>query len=311
MNPTIDDVALAFDLVNVKGKLIKIDRTGVVLAQGGHFQGIQRVSRVQRSPHERFESPLLVITSSSDSEGYFVPCTMAPDGLTGTAHPRVTMATTPLTHAGGCQAVGHFLVAGLEDFNNRNSSEIQLWDLSGTPTQPLVKINRKGPQDVSTAGAVGLTSLGSGAVLAVATWNAGTVDFYKSVGDPFGGSQLVFQTTWVPNQADKSDWVDQNWGQYQNINLITQSDGQVFMVGFNRGGGDDWMDLFSVDLTGGKRAFRKLAKRHMYCTDGCTFDAGAGIVITSSKAFDVLAVNPKSGDWKTGTTIIANHFQGG
>jgi hypothetical protein len=46
----------------------------------------------------------------------------------------------------------------------------------------------------------------------------------------------------------------------------------------------------------------------MYCSDGCTFDAGAGIFIASENEFDVYAVNPSSGDHNTGTTIHVNYF---
>jgi len=50
------------------------------------------------------------------------------------------------------------------------------------------------------------------------------------------------------------------------------------MVAFDLGGGSDWMDLFQVNLKGERRsALKKLAKKHMYCTKGCTFNAGSGI----------------------------------
>jgi hypothetical protein len=75
---------------------------------------------------------------------------------------------------------------------------------------------------------------------------------------------------------------------------------------------EDWMDLFSVDLTvdpqNPRSALNKRAKKHMICTDGCSFRAGAGIFIHSTQGFDVLAVNGKSGDHATGTTIHVNHL---
>ena len=43
MNPVLNDVPGAFAQVPVHPRTIAIDRRGVVLPQGGHFQGIQRL----------------------------------------------------------------------------------------------------------------------------------------------------------------------------------------------------------------------------------------------------------------------------
>ena len=90
---------------------------------------------------------------------------------------------------------------------------------------------------------------------------------------------------------------------------LTQRDGNVFLVGFNRSGSDDWMDLFAVDVDAPSPAMlKKIAKKHMFCTNGCTFRHGAGIYAASPTHFEVYAVNGDSGDHVTGTTIHANHF---
>jgi len=216
------------------------------------------------------------------------------------------MAWFPLDHAGGCQAVGHCLVAGLENHEDNQISEVQFWDFRRFPMRLIpMTIPRSGPQYVSTAGAVGLSSFGNGAALAVATYSAATVDFYTSEADPFTGSPFKYLFTWVGTHADKTGWIDQNFGAYQNVNLLTQTDGQLFMVGLHRAGNEDFMDLFSVNLEGDPpSAFKKLAKKHMFCTDGCNFDDGAGIFITSSKGFEVYAVNGDTGS----DTIHANRF---
>jgi len=317
MNPMVTNVATAFDKVAVNPISIAIDRTGVVLPGGGHFQGIQRLPREANARLPR-KPPLLVITSSGDRQGYFVPCVMAEDGLSGKALPHVKMTTSDypnLHHAGGCQAFGHFLVAGLEDDATRIESQLQFWDFSQQSAKLSLSIYRNGAVDVSTAGACGLTSFGSGAALAVATYDAKTVDFYKSVADPFAGSPFTKLFTWKKSDADKNGWIDKNFGNYQNVNLIAQKGGGLFMVAFNRVSTldpSDWMDLYSVDLTvdpqNSGTALKKMAKKHMFCTDGCRFDAGAGIFISSIDRFEVFAVNPSSGDHNTGTTIHVNHF---
>jgi hypothetical protein len=71
------------------------------------------------------------------------------------------------------------------------------------------------------------------------------------------------------------------------------------------------MDLFSVDLNAPvEKTLKKLAKKHMYCSNGCSFEYGGGIYVPASTHFEVYAVKGLSGDHKTGTTIDANHFVG-
>ena len=80
-------------------------------------------------------------------------------------------------------------------------------------------------------------------------------------------------------------------------------------MGFNRSGSDDWMDLFSLDLEApAPNMLTKIAKKHMYCSDGCSFLYGAGVSLASPTQVDVYAVKGDSGDHATGTTIVANLF---
>jgi hypothetical protein len=301
MNSVLNDVFPAFTAVSVRPRAIKIDRKGVVLPAGGHFQGIQR------TPSGR-----LAITSSSDTQAYFLICDMTGDGTRGRANAPIRMALRPLKHAGGCQIAGSFLAAGIEDDVARRQSEIQFWNLAGSPTQMTsLLVRRSGAQDVSTAGAVGVSSYRGGAALAVATWNAQTIDFYTAPADPFqaraGGFQ--FKATWSKSKANKTGWIDVNFGAYQCLNLATQRDGRLFLIGFNRSGGDDWMDLFEVTLDAPAPVMlKKVAKKHMFCSEGCSFEYGAGVYVASPSRFEVYAVNGYSGDHNTGATISANHF---
>jgi hypothetical protein len=303
MNPLLDDVPAAFEHVAVRPRLVTIDRKGVALPQGGHFQGIQRL----RTAPQR-----LVITSSSNSQAYFVTCDMTGDGTHGRANAPVRLAGSPLNHAGGCQTVDGFLVVGVEDDNGRRTSEVQFWNVAGSPT-PLTSltIRRSGAEKVSTAGAVGSSSYRNGAALAVATWNAETVDFYASSADPFhvSGAKFSFRRTWTKAGANRVGWIDDNFGKYQSVNLISQRDGKLYLLGLNRSGGDDWMDLFTLNLDApAPTMLKKIGKKHMFCTDGCSFEFGSGVYVPSSSHFEVYVVKGTSGDHATGTTIHANHF---
>ena len=301
-NPIMNDVVAAFDLVaNIEPVGVSIDRSGVTLPKGGHFQGIQWFPG----------RALFVITSSSDSsEAYFVACDMTSDGQNGRARVPVTMSWY-FDHCGGCQSFGNGLVAGVEDSHTNRTSEVQFWDFTRFPMQLVqMTIPRSGPEFVSTAGAVGMTTLGWGTVLAVASYNAGTLDFYTSEGDPFQGSPFELRLTWAADGADKTNWSDDQFGHYQNINLLTQRDGQLFLVAFYRNDSDeDWMDLFTINLDADPPSvLTKVGTKHMFCTRGCDFGAGAGIFIESPDAFKVLSVNGDSGDYRDGTTIHANIF---
>jgi hypothetical protein len=300
-NPILNDVVAAFGLVADTGPAeVSIDRSGVILPQGGHFQGIQWFPG----------QALLVITSDSNFEAYFVACKMTPDEQNGRALAPVTMSWY-FQHCGGCQSFGNILVVGVEDPDKKQTSEVQFWDFTRFPVQLVpMTIPRSGPEFVSTAGAVGMTTLGRGAVLAVASYDADTIDFYASEGDPLRGSPFELRLTWTLDGADKANWIDGNFGAYQNVNLVTQADGQLFLVAFHRSdSGDDWMDLYAINLdVAPSSALTKVGKKHMYCTLGCDFDKGAGISIESPDRFRVLAVNGSSGDHKDGTTIHANIF---
>jgi hypothetical protein len=301
-NPSMNDVAAAFSLVaNSEPVAVSIDRSGVILPKGEHFQGIQWFPG----------QALLVITSSSNFEAYFVACDMTSDGQNGRARAPVTMSWY-FNHCGGCQSFGNGLVAGVEDHNTNRTSEVQFWDFTRFPMQLVqMTIPRSGPEFVSTAGAVGMTTLGWGTVLAVATYDARTIDFYTSEGDPFQGSPFDLLFTWATDGADKTNWIDDKFGHYQNINLLTQRDGQLFLVAFYRDddSGEDWMDLFAINLEADpSAALTKVDTKHMFCTRGCDFGAGAGIFIESPDVFKVFAVNGDSGDHRDGTTIHANIF---
>jgi hypothetical protein len=313
MNPVMKNVFGAFEAVADRPKSISIDRKGVVLppGNGSHFQGIQRMPSVPGLPGQSPEN-LLVITSSSAQEGYFVTCSMADDWLSGRANSPTMVPSSDgesgFSHAGGCQSFGNLLALGLEN-SAENTSEIQFWDLKGAPEQVPMTIQRCRTGKTCTAGAVGLTSFGKGAVLAVASYNADTVDFYTSEADPFSGSPFIPKFTWTASQANKTGWLDNNFGQYQNINLITQTDQTLWMVAFDRSGQSDWMDLYTVDLSAHNNSvFRKAANKHMYCTDSVELGVAGGIFIASEDEFDVYGVKPTSGDHNTGTTIHVNYF---
>ncbi|MGB1017324.1 MAG: hypothetical protein ACPG4T_24515, partial [Nannocystaceae bacterium] len=98
---------------------------------------------------------------------------------------------------------------------------------------------------------------------------------------------------------------DREFGNYQNINLVRQTNGDLYFVGLHRNTnlgnarvGQDWADLFSLRFTAQYDAvIRKVAKRHMTCKDGGNFDAGAGLYWADANQLFVYAVNHYTHDW--------------
>jgi len=226
-----------------------------------------------------------------------------------------TLASAPLKHAGGFQAEGDVLAIGVEDDSARDRSQVLLWRCAiGSMPVKVGTIARSGPRDVSTAGAVGVAAYPGGMVLAVGTWNCRTIDFYISAGNPLIDPSATFSLwrTWRSSDADKEEWIDGNFGAYQSLNLLTQLNGELFMAGFHRSSGDDWMDLYSVNMSAQSPASRmlcKVAKKHMICHGGGDFSKAVGLQIVSTTRFEVYAAKGSSGDHVTGTTITLNRFR--
>lgn len=309
MNPKIRDVRAAFRGVRSSAAVCRIDRRGVVLPRGGHFQGVQLLP----GNDDRF-----VLSSSSDEEAYLLPGNIRLGGdCDGRAGAPVTLARRPLKHAGGCQVWGDVLAVGVEDDADQDRSEVHFWDLRArsSPRQlRALTIERSGPRQRSTAGAVGISVVGEQLVLAVGTWNCDSIDFYTAPVDALAteSGAFVFWRTWLRREADRSKWaVDSNFGRYQTLNLVTQSDDRLFMIGFHRDNGRDWMDLYEVDLRPGapaSRLLRKVDNKHMTCRDRANFHHAAGIRILDERRFTVYAAKGTSGHHARGTTIILNRF---
>lgn len=303
------DVRAAFDRVENTGKILRIDRTGTTFPKGGHFQGVQVMGgRTNR----------IFLTSSSRSQAYLVTCRLEPfAGKQGRVERVTTLSQTPLDHAGGFQRLARFIAIGVEDDRCRRDSDIQFWQTRGAKSLRQLDdltISRSGAKNVSTAGAVGIGTVGKRTLLAVSTWHAETIDFYRANGNPFQDRtrRFRFWRTWRKRDADKSGWIDRNFGNYQQLNLVVDQDDQLFMIAFNRSsGGDDFMDLYGIDLrssTPPSKMLRKIAKKHMICKGGADLSKAAGIFVRSRRKFLVYAAKGASGDNKTGTTITLNYF---
>lgn len=208
--------------------------------------------------------------------------------------------STEFDHPGGIQAIGKYLLVGLDGRigHQRTTAQFVLWDLSA-PTKPrLIWDDPRWELDTPNANSVGIVRLQDGRFLmARALTDARDLEFYI-LGDDLEINPALYQSgqpfdRWnyreLKSELTNPDGsLDTNWGDYgnffgdvgyQSTNLVTEcGTGQLYLVcshgrrpqGF---GGDDFVDAFRVDLpaaapnpdnAGEGVVITKVAKRHMF-----------------------------------------------
>lgn len=316
-NPQVSNVPDAFNRIRGQGAIGELVTGDTSFPPGGHLQGIQR-SYVTKN-----RAATMIISSSSDSESYFfvgsLPLPFDSDGLSapacaweseggGNAETVVyyhKLCDAPLKHAGGIQVIERYLVVGVEDNSSRDRSRVLFYEISD-PASPQqlrhLAIERSGSG--LTAGAVGIVKRGSDHLLVVGRWDSEVLDFYVSNGSPLCDMDCQFSLwrTWDSSDADRSDWSpDHVWGSHQSLNLVRDTSGDLYLLGFNRDEeGRNVLDLFRLDISQGtSKMIQKLRIRTMHCHPGVSFGYGAGIFITPNG----LAVYACEGDPRDSTAI--------
>ncbi|MHC4582194.1 MAG: hypothetical protein ACYS14_12125 [Planctomycetota bacterium] len=286
-NPVVDDVRAAFNNISPTPRELTCQQSDIVIPFGGHFQGIQQAAIGPRQ---------YAIISGSSSTGSYLVLAAIEDSTSQPVFLKRLLGR-PFKHAGGFQVLGDYLAVGIEDNDAKDSSKIWILDLSqllgSERPRPVVEIERRGAYKRATAGAVGIARLGSRHLLLVATWDSATIDIYTSNGKTFGDRAFEFQLleTWDAAKADRSDWSDQSFAAYQNINLVVDSKDRVFMVGLTRTAAGNIADLFELKLDESMSTanrLEKLARRFFHCrkTD---FRSGSGLAITDSEELLILS----------------------
>ena len=198
-------------------------------------------------------------------------------------------------HAGGMQTLGDVLAVPLE---NGTKSRVIFYDVSD-PKTPKRMTTLERP-DIGEAGSAGLVNLPDGkTLLVVGRKGDQTLDFYTSAAKDFTGFHL--DATWSVKKDGVSSTLpdnDKNFGDYQNLDVLRACDDKLYLLGTHREGvlvGNDYVDLFALDLSAGPPLLTKAAKRHMYCANSgedaqCNLDAAAGAYVTPSGQLHVYAV---------------------
>ena len=206
----------------------------------------------------------------------------APRGLPPPAEDTEVQTLPPpsgFEHGGGLGAVGRILAVPYE---GGHGSVIALYDMSD-PSHPrlLHAFDRFGvarPSSPEAASAVGITKLADGRYLmVVGAFSSKVLDFYLSEGTTLLADQIAFR--WIQTLRGAVA------GGFQNLSLITQCDGAIFLVGTHNTSlpppalGRDFVRWYRLSSgAGGGVAIQAAGSRHMDCSR-CNFAAAAGLYV--------------------------------
>jgi hypothetical protein len=267
----LPDVPAAFNAISTTPRTIHLKRNHIKIPAGGHFQGIQALS-----------DSLFVITASSASYAYYI--TTNQKAVTSLRK----LSDSPFRHAGGCQVFGDHLEVGVEDNHAKDKSNIVdlLLDKKGTELSSGIVVERKGIFKRSTAGAVGaiFTDTNYNWVLAVADWDSRNIDFYYSEGDNIVMTDSA--TTLVVPSKHK-------WCAYQSINLIQDTTGKIYLVGFGLDGLRNRADLFEVKIESHQANLRLLSTRIFKCKAHAGFRYASGIGVSAENKLTIYSYGMK------------------
>ena len=286
-NPVVDDVRAALNSISLTPRELLCKQRDFIIPAGGHFQGIQQA--------QIGGDLFAIISGSSDTDSYLVLAALEDSTVQPVSLKR--LLGRPFKHAGGFQVRGDYLAVGIEDNDAKNSSKIWILELSqllgSERPRPIVEIERRGEYKRATAGAVGLAKLGGRHLLLVATWDSATIDIYTSNGKTFGDAAFEFRLreTWDADKADRSNWSDQHYAAYQNINLVVDRKDRVFTVAFAKTGDSDIADIFELKLEEAVPTTKRLQKsgRRIFDCRRTDFRSGSGLAITDSEELLILS----------------------
>lgn len=265
---------------------------GAFLSFLRHWQGIQRIAMD--------DGRWLVVTRSGGATGFVMVRMASRDASGGPFRASRLRAGLPsraeapppmdqvvlhvaaepgLGHAGGPQVAGHLLAVPYEA--RGDSSAVVFYDVS-TPSAPrrvgLVR-GRSVEQgdDPAHASLVALARLADHRwLLVIGERSSKGLAFHVSADTMLTGASEL-----VPFRVRTEGVV----GGFQNLNLVTQCDGELFVVGMHNTGfpppslGHDHLHWYTFERDGDALRLVERGERGVTCVE-CNFGAGAGLYVT-------------------------------
>ncbi len=322
----VDDVEARFERIPTHGAPIRARSNGRIpppwytaslknrLGFRNHFQSVVRVPNsnylVLSGGNQGEPMSRLFVVHLASREGQSPLGFLAPYGGPPPPEDRI-VSTVPLDsgmwHAGGLSLVNGVLAVPIYGGNPLHG-KVLFFDLTDPerPEQLAVDIDRPGRK----AYAVAMTRLPDGrhlvAVLSDRDGLPRRMDFYRSRSSDLARGFDPNPVTWRAEQVKATNGQDANFGDFQNLNFITQTDDQLFLIGLHNTApsidplpGRDYADLYRVELAGSVTpadgsadapVITKIANKHLRCEDGgCNLDAGGSVYIDDSEALIVYA----------------------
>jgi hypothetical protein len=202
----------------------------------------------------------------------------------------------PFKHAGGIQLFQDLMVVGIEDNDAKNKSKVCIYwfeNPNKPPVKPLSMMERYGEPFRSTAGCVAVNKIGDRYLIIVGDWDTKHLDFYLCDVHSLKQNLEAFEKVYIidTEKMDKSAWPDEEWHSYQNINLLNDTDGKLYLFGFGRNvQNENIADLFLVEHKDLREfSLRKLVSRKFNCKEGADFRSGAGIFLQPDGKLKVIS----------------------
>jgi hypothetical protein len=290
----VPDVGAALSLLPDSGEPLGFDPgvEGSFFSVFSHWQGLQRLAvgdgrwlvATRSGPGAAF---VIVRMGSRDASGGPFRATRLYRGQPArhAAPPpmdRVILsvpAEPGLGHAGGPQVAGHVLVVPLEA--RGDSSAVAFHDL-GDPSAPrrLLTFRRPSGGDPTIAGHASLAALARlddhRWLLVIGARSSKSLSFFVSV-----DTTVVGLAGFQPLEVVGDEVV----GGFQNLNLVTQCDGELFLAGMHNTGfpppslGHDHLHWYALEARQGRLGLVERGERGFTCRE-CNFSAGAGLYVT-------------------------------
>jgi len=272
-----------FNDLDSKPEIISFSNPLEINNSGGHLQGIQAI--------ENSFGKYFVLSGSSDSYSYFA---VVKKGDKNEVISVNQLMDKPFKHAGGFQVFQNYMAVGIEDNDAKDKSKVCVYDISNPENpqnKPVAVIERVGESKRSTAGCVGITKHNDQILLAVGDWDTKNIDFYscKSAEFPKGHFELFFSLN--TESISKENWIDKNWLSYQNINLFSTVENELYLVGLGQNNkNENVADLYQLKDDGkGKFSITKTASKTFNCEKEVSFKASAGAVIDNNGNLGIIA----------------------
>ena len=271
----------ALEKINPTAEHITFQNSLEIDNSGGHLQGIQYLSYNQNEYY--------VVSGSSSSYSYY---SIVKKGDQNTVISVNKLLDKPFKHAGGFQVNNNLMAIGIEDNEAKDKSKVYVFridDPENPPKELLTIIERVGNPKRATAGSIGICEVSNTILVVVGDWDSEHLDFYSIDKEKPKKSTLKYSLD--SKEVDKSEWIDENYLSYQNVNIVQDDAGALYLVGMTANLlRENVLDLFELKTKDfSSFELKKIYSRNFPSNDQTTFRWGSGVYLDQNEAVTIMA----------------------